>query len=112
MIPTDGRSGPSASHSVHRFARPAHRGGKEDFKKYGAKTMPGWSYRNMWWVSHNEHGAYAAKGIYGQTIYIDPTAEMVIARFGSFPVAANKEIDPTSLPAYHALAKHLVAHSD
>ena len=45
----------------------------------------------MWWVSHNEHGAYAAKGIYGQTIYIDPTAEMVIARFGSFRVAANQE---------------------
>ena len=20
----------------------------------------GWSYRNMWWVSHNEHGAYHA----------------------------------------------------
>ncbi|MEA2601644.1 MAG: hypothetical protein QOF89_2636 [Acidobacteriota bacterium] len=85
-------------------------GDKEDFKKYGAKTMPGWSYRNMWWVSHNEHGAYAAKGIYGQTIYVDPTAEMVIARFASFPVAANKQIDPTSLPAYHALAKYLVAN--
>jgi CubicO group peptidase (beta-lactamase class C family) len=85
-------------------------GDKEDFKKYGSTTMPGGSYRNMWWVTHNEHGAYAAKGIYGQTIYIDPTAEMVIARFGSFPVAANKKIDPTSLPAYHALAKYLVAN--
>jgi CubicO group peptidase (beta-lactamase class C family) len=87
-------------------------GDKEDFKKAGFKTMPGWSYRNMWWVTHNEHGAYSAKGIYGQTIYIDPTAEMVIARFASFRVAANKEIDPTSLPAYHALAKHLVANPD
>jgi hypothetical protein len=35
---------------------------------------------------------------------------MVIARYASFPVAANAYIDPTSLPAYHALAKHLIAN--
>jgi CubicO group peptidase (beta-lactamase class C family) len=62
----------------------------------------------MWWVTHNEHGAFAARGVHGQTIYIDPTAEMVIARYASHPVAGNAAIDPTSLPAYHALAKHLM----
>jgi len=62
----------------------------------------------MWWVTHNEHGAYTARGIHGQVIYIDPKAEMVIARFGSHPLAANANFDPTSLPAYHALAKHLM----
>ncbi len=61
----------------------------------------------MWWVSHNEHGAYAARGIHGQTVYVDPTAEMVIARFASHPGAANANLDPTSLPAYHAVARHL-----
>ena len=34
----------------------------------------------------------------------------VIARYASFPLAANANIDPTSLPAYHSLAKHLIAH--
>jgi CubicO group peptidase (beta-lactamase class C family) len=72
-------------------------------------TLPGWSYRNMWWVSHNEHGAFMARGIHGQAIYIDPKAEMVIARYASFPQAANAFNDPTSLPAYHALAKFLMA---
>ena len=62
----------------------------------------------MWWVTHNEHGAFAARGVYGQTIYIDPAAEMVIARYASHPVAKNAAIDPTSLPAYHALAKRLM----
>ena len=70
--------------------------------------LPGWSYRNQWWVSHNDHGAYTARGIYGQAIYIDPKAEMVIARFASHPKAANTNLDPTSLPAFHALAKHLM----
>jgi CubicO group peptidase (beta-lactamase class C family) len=84
-------------------------GGRAEFAKNGVyPTLPGWSYRNQWWVSHNEHGAYAARGIHGQTIYIDPKAEMVIARFASHPVAGNVAIDPTSLPAYHALAKHLM----
>ncbi len=82
---------------------------KAQFATAGYKLLHDWSYRNMWWVSHNEHGAYAARGVHGQTIYVDPKAEMVIARFASFPVAANAFIDPTSLPAYHALGKHLLA---
>jgi len=83
-------------------------GSKDDFAKAGYKTLPGWTYRNMWWVSNNEHGAFSARGIHGQVIYIDPKAEMVIARYASFPIAANAFLDPTSLPAYHALAKHLM----
>jgi len=85
-------------------------GDKARFAKAGYALLPGWSYRNMWWVSHNEHGAYSARGIHGQTIYVDPTAEMVIARYASHPMAANANLDPTSLPAYHALAKHLMAN--
>jgi CubicO group peptidase (beta-lactamase class C family) len=83
---------------------------KEDFAKANYKLLPGWSYRNMWWVTHNEHGAFMARGVHGQAIYIDPQAEMVIARFGSHPLASNAFNDPTSLPAYHALAKHLIAN--
>ena len=85
-------------------------GDKARFAKAGYALLPGWSYRNMWWVSHNEHGAYMARGVHGQAIYIDPKAEMVIARYASFPQAANAFNDPTSLPAYHAVAKHLMAN--
>jgi len=83
-------------------------GDRDDFAKAGYTLLNGWSYRNMWWVTHNEHGAFTARGVYGQTIYIDPKAEMVIARYASHPIAGNAAIDPTSLPAYHALAKHLL----
>jgi len=83
---------------------------KAHFAKAGYLLLPGWSYRNMWWVSHNEHGAYSARGVHGQLVYVDPKAEMVIARYASFPLAGNANIDPTSLPAYHALAKHLIAN--
>jgi len=83
-------------------------GNKDHFALAGYVLLPGWSYRNMWWVSHNEHGAFAARGIHGQSIYVDPAAEMVIARFASHPLGANYNLDPTSLPAYHALATHLM----
>ena len=81
---------------------------KSAFPQASFPTLPGWSYRNMWWVSNNEHGAYSARGIHGQAIYIDPKAEMVIARFASHPMRNNPFNDPNSLPAYMALAKHLM----
>jgi len=83
-------------------------GNPADFAQAGYRQLPGWSYRNMWWVTHNAHGAFAARGVHGQTLYIDPKAEMVIARFASHPVAGNAANDATSLPAYHALALHLM----
>ncbi len=73
-----------------------------------SSTLKDWSYRDMWWITGNENGAFAARGVYGQTIYIDPTAEMVLVRFASFPVAANSYIDPYSLPAYQAVADYLM----
>jgi len=79
------------------------------FARAGYQTTPGWSYRDMWWVTHNAHGAYTARGIHGQAIWIDPKAEMVIARYASHPLAANSpHLDPTSLPAYEALGRYLL----
>jgi len=83
-------------------------GDKKAFAKAGYKTLKGGSYRSMWWIFHNKHGAFAARGVHGQTIYVDPTAEMVIVRFASFPTAKNAQIDPTSLPAYQAVATYLM----
>lgn len=83
-------------------------GDPELFAKAGYDTLTGWSYRNMWWITHNDNGAFAARGVHGQTIYIDPTAEMVLVRFASHPVAANGANDATSLPAYQAVADYLM----
>lgn len=92
------------------FVDDVRRGGnRELFAGAGYKTLPGGSYRSMWWVLHNAHGAYSARGIHGQAIYVDPAAEMVIARFASHPLGGNVNLDPTSLPAYAALAERLMA---
>ncbi|MEO5585976.1 MAG: serine hydrolase [Flavobacteriales bacterium] len=83
-------------------------GSKEAFAKSDHPELKGWSYRDMWWITENEHRAFTARGVYGQTIYIDPVAEMVIVRMASHPVAANSANDAYSLPAYEAVAKYLM----
>ncbi|RIX85352.1 class C beta-lactamase-related serine hydrolase [Acidovorax cavernicola] len=83
-------------------------GDKAAFVKGGYPLLQGWSYRNMWWVTHNDHGAYMARGVHGQRIYIDPKADMVIVRYASHPVAGNAANDPVTLPAFEALGRHLL----
>jgi hypothetical protein len=82
---------------------------RDHFAKANYVTLPGWSYRNQFWVSHDRFGAYTARGIHGQACWIAPKAEVVIARFASHPQAANGNsiLDKVSLPAYAAVAEHL-----
>jgi CubicO group peptidase (beta-lactamase class C family) len=74
----------------------------------GFPTFGACSYTSQWWVLHNDHGAFAARGVHGQTIYVDPKADMVLVRLASYPRAQNGFIDPTSLPAYQAVAEYLL----
>lgn len=77
----------------------------------GYPLLQGWSYRNMWWATHNANGAFMARGVHGQRIFIDPKAEMVIVRYASHPVARNAANDPTTLPAFEALAQCFVSQA-
>jgi len=84
-------------------------GDKAAFAKAGYALLPGWSYRNMWWVTHNPHGAFMARGVHGQRIYVDPKAQMVIVRYASHPVASNSANDPVTIPAFEALGQLLAS---
>jgi CubicO group peptidase (beta-lactamase class C family) len=88
----------------------AEGGDRDAFSRSHYDALDGWSYRSLWW--HTDTDAYAARGVHGQTIYVDPDADMVIARFATHPVAANAANDPTSLPAYAAVADYLQATAE
>jgi CubicO group peptidase (beta-lactamase class C family) len=83
---------------------------RDHFAKAKYSTLQGWSYRDQWWVAHDNLGSFTARGIHGQVIWVAPAAELVIARFGSHHVAANANgpLDHVSLPAYRALAEHVM----
>jgi CubicO group peptidase (beta-lactamase class C family) len=80
---------------------------RQKFAQAGYSLLPGYSYRNMWWVSHNSMDMFEARGIHGQRLYIAPRAELVIARFASHPVASSVANDPITLPAFAAVAQWL-----
>jgi len=79
------------------------------FAYAGYTLLPGYSYRNMWWVSHDPLGVFEGRGIHGQRLYVAPKAEMVIARFCSHPIATSAANDPVTLPAFAALGHRLMS---
>lgn len=83
-------------------------GDKAAFAKANYKQLNNGSYKSMWWLFDNLTPIYAARGVHGQAIYVDPAADMVIVRFASHPDASNGKNDPTSLPAYKAVANYLI----
>ncbi|MBO9711689.1 serine hydrolase [Sphingomonas sp.] len=54
---------------------------------YG-EVRPGGSYRSLWWIDHDS-GLIAANGVFGQRLWIDPAAELVVVKLGSHPVTSN-----------------------
>ncbi|MGB6009089.1 serine hydrolase domain-containing protein [Castellaniella sp.] len=82
-------------------------GDRQAFARGGYPLLQGWSYRDMWWVTHNDSGAFMARGVHGQRIYINPGAEVVIVRYASNPVAGNAANDPVTIPAFEAVSRYL-----
>jgi CubicO group peptidase (beta-lactamase class C family) len=77
------------------------------FDKAGYSLLPGYSYRNMWWVGPEQSGIFEGRGIHGQRLYVAPKSEVVIARFASHPVASSAANDVITLPAFAALTRLL-----
>ena len=51
---------------------------------------PDRGYGYLWWT--DEDGSYAAIGIFGQLVYVDPARKLVIAQVGAWPQATSKEL--------------------
>lgn len=84
-------------------------GDKQAFEKDDdSKVFKGFSYKNQWWITHDEHGAYMAIGIYGQWIYIDPKAQMVMVKQSALKEADTDENAHNAYEAMSAIAHYLV----
>jgi len=84
-------------------------GGNQDlFAKAKIPAMKGWSYKSQWWVRHKEGcNAALARGAYGQILYVDPSNELVIARFGSSELSPGYLNDPIVIPMIDAATNYL-----
>ncbi len=53
--------------------------------------VPGQGYGYQWWT--NDDGSFAAQGIFGQGIFIDPKRKLVIASNGNWPTATDGKME-------------------
>jgi hypothetical protein len=51
--------------------------------------MPWVAYKNFWWILDEKKGEFAAIGTNGQVIYINRSANLVIAYFSCQPVPSS-----------------------
>lgn len=65
----------------------------------------GGGYGYLWWCFPN--GSYAAFGIFGQMIYVNPKENLVIAQYAAWPKATSKELTETRTEFIKAIEKNL-----
>ncbi len=62
-------------------------------------------YGYLWWV--NADGSYMAQGIFGQTIYINPAKNLIIAQIAAWPYADSEELSSVRKDMINAVVESL-----
>ncbi len=56
-----------------------------------SKIWPDGFYRNQWYVTKDDHGSFFAVGVNGQHIWINPKTRVVMVKYSSLPISADKD---------------------
>jgi CubicO group peptidase (beta-lactamase class C family) len=71
------------------------------------ELFPKGRYRSKWYAIGSASGAFTGIGIHGQWLYVDPAAEMVIAKQSSQPLPVDWDMDLVHADAFDSIAQHL-----
>ena len=83
-------------------------GDKKKFEHYAEENgMQGMSYGNQFWHMANKNKAFSAMGVYGQYIYIDPTAQVVIVKQSADTAPATDFAAKNDFVALDAIANYV-----
>ena len=66
---------------------------------------PGFGYGYQWWTY--DDGTFAAQGIFGQGIFIDPARNLVIAGVGNWPTATDRDRGAERLAFYRSVQQSI-----
>jgi CubicO group peptidase (beta-lactamase class C family) len=70
----------------------------------GAPARQGYAYQ--WWIPYGHEGAFVAEGIYGQSIYVNPTRHVVIVQTSAWPAPLGSP----ALDEENSLVHETIAH--
>ncbi|MEU4689777.1 serine hydrolase [Actinoplanes sp. NPDC023714] len=71
----------------------------------GPSGRPHYGYANLWWTLGGEHEAFTGIGIYGQYLYVDPAADVVIVKLSAWPRPDDDDLDRETIGAFEALVR-------
>ncbi|TPP06605.1 serine hydrolase domain-containing protein [Rhizobium glycinendophyticum] len=66
--------------------------------------FPNGRYRSQWYQSGEADGAFAAIGIHGQWLYVDPSTETVVVKLSSQPNPLDDELKHDNFAFFRALS--------
>ncbi len=69
-----------------------------------ASLLPNGRYRNQWYQTGNDHGAFCAIGIHGQWLYVDPVAALTIVKLSSQALPLDEKLDLVCLKMFDQMA--------
>lgn len=72
-----------------------------------ANYFPRGAYKNQFWVRDVDREQIMARGVFGQTIYIDPGSDLVIAKLSTWPDFVSVDLMLDGLDTFDALAAAL-----
>ena len=72
-----------------------------------APRYPRGHYRNQWWVPDGPAGILLAAGIYGQFVYLDMGADVVIVKLSTLPFALDLDVSTDHVRACAAIVAAL-----
>ena len=70
------------------------RGDSEAFRICNGEFLmhyPRAGYSNQWWVVDGKRGSFSARGVFGQFIYVDPSADLVIVKLSTWPTFLDQD---------------------
>ncbi len=73
-------------------------------------VFPDGRYRSHWHITGNKHGAYFSIGIYGQILWIDPKAKVVIVKLSSAPQPFDDKMARNTFRGFEAITDALMQH--
>lgn len=73
------------------------------------EALPAGAYHNQFWIEDTARGAYMARGVFGQLIYIDPEADFAAVILSSWPEFVSTTRLRTALAAVRAVREALSA---
>ena len=77
----------------------------------GPLTESGAGYGYQWWRPDPADPAFTGRGVFGQYLWVDPSADAVVALAGAWPVPGDEELAEESVSLIRSITAELRARS-